>query len=55
MTAALVVLLPCVTFLVAFRWWLDARPKPGAVPTDLMERLQQLEAWRTRNEMGKLR
>jgi hypothetical protein len=51
---ALVVLLPCVTFLVAFRWWLDARPRPGA-PSDLLERVQQLEAWRTRNEMGKLR
>ena len=53
-TAALVVLLPCATFLVAFRWWLDARPKPGE-PSDIAARLQKLEAWRQANEFGKLR
>lgn len=53
MTAALVVLLPCVTFLVSFRWWLDARPKPGE-PSDLLARLQKLEAWRQAAELGKL-
>lgn len=53
-TAALVVLLPCATFLVAFRWWLDARPKPGE-PSDVAARLQKLEAWRQANEFGKLR
>lgn len=54
MTAAVVVALPCVTFLVAFRWWLEAKPKPGPAG-DLLERVQQLEAWRTRQELGKLR
>lgn len=54
MTAAIVTLLPCATFLVAFRWWLDARPKESATG-DVTERLAQLEAWRTRQELGKLR
>ena len=49
----LAVAVPCATALVAFRWWLDARPKTQA--TDVTERLAALESWRVRSEMGKLR
>jgi len=52
---ALVVAMPCVTFLVAFRWWLDSRPKASAHDAALVERLERLETWRTHTEMGKLR
>lgn len=51
LAAGLVVGLPCATFLVAFRWWLEAR-KPAA---ELLARIESLEASRARLEMGRLR
>lgn len=55
--AMVLAVVPCATLLVAFRWWLDARPKPQpqSPASDVLERVVQLEAWRTRQEMGKLR
>jgi len=37
--------IPSACALVAFRWWLDAQPKPA--PRDELEaRIAQLEAWK---------
>lgn len=44
----------CVTALVALRWVLDARRAPQP-DVELRQRLDALEAWKSRVEMGKLR
>ena len=58
MVTALVALvgfgIPCGCGLVAFRWWLDARPKP--TPTgELDVRLRTLEDWKQRQEFAQVR
>jgi hypothetical protein len=51
---ALGVGMPCAAGLVAFRWWLESRraPTPDA---ELRARVESLEGWRSRAEMGRLR
>lgn len=39
--------------LLAFRWWLERRPSSPAV--GLAERIEQLEAWRMKSELQRLR
>jgi hypothetical protein len=46
------VAVPCGCGLVAFRWWLDAKPKTET--GGLGDRVRQLEEWRQRAELGKL-
>ena len=54
LAVVLAVAIPCAAALVAFRWWLDSRPK-GEAASDVTARLAALESWRVRSEMGKLR
>ena len=51
---AVAVGLPCASALVALRWWLEARRAP-APDADVRARLESLEGWRSRAEMGRLR
>lgn len=46
--------IPSIAGLVAFRWWLNAKPKPATTP-ELEVRVTKLEDWRARSELGKLR
>lgn len=55
MTAVAIAAMVCGSSLLGFRWWLDSRKAPSGVPPELLERIQQLEAWRTRSELGKMR
>lgn len=54
-TALIAVSIPCATFLIAFRWWLDSRQRQEPVDAAVLERLARLESWRTHSELGKLR
>ena len=51
---ALVVAIPCAAGLLAFRWWLDSRPKPTP-HGELEQRLRALEDWRTTQELQRVR
>ena len=44
----------CASALLGLRWVLDARKAP-APDAELRARVESLEAWRSRNEAGKLR
>lgn len=54
-TAVAIAAMVCGSSLLGFRWWLDSRKTPSGIPSELLERIQQLEAWRTRSELGKMR
>lgn len=51
---ALVVAIPCAAGLLAFRWWLDSRPKPTP-QGELEQRLRALEDWKMASEFQKVR